>query len=257
MAINGLQELRAIQAFAVKLLVLSALSSGIAWFPHQSAALGQTCNPFGCPNPGAGECNSFGCPNPGARACTPFSCPASPPRAASNPNDAKRSFTVHNNTGTNITGLYISSSGAGDWCPNDLDNMLYNGNSFRYSLTGSCQWDLRARLADGNELTQRNIDTCINTSYTLGATATQKPMNNPVSGGSSFGECMDRVMYQDFRANSEPDSDSWYTFDLPSSLTSDQIKQAGFRSTYFGKQHKQSVVRVQVKTAEQAAPVCR
>lgn len=68
---------------------------------------------------------------------------------------------------------------------------------------------------------------------------------------------MDRVMYQDFRANSGPDSSGWYTFNLPNSLTSDQIKQAGFPYRYSGNQHKQSVVRVQVKTAEQAAPVCR
>jgi len=256
---------------ATKLLCISSFGIGLAWLPVQAPSTAQTCNtfgcsqpgagacnPFGCPKPGASECNPFGCPNPGAAPCTPFGCPASPPGAANNPNDAKRSLTVYNSTGTNVTGLYLSSSNARDWGTNDLDSTLYNGNSFRYSLTGSCQWDLRARLADGSELTQRNIDTCINSSYALGATATQKPVNNSSSSGSGLGECMDRVMYQDFRAKAGPDSSGWYTFDLPRSLTNDQVQQAGFKFSSSGfNQHKQSIVRVQVKTAEQAAPVCR
>ena len=65
-------------------------------------------------------------------------------------------------------------------------------------------------------------------------------------------------MYQDFRAKAGPDSSGWYTFDLPRSLTNDQVQQAGFKFSSSGfNQHKQPVVRVQVKTSEQAAPVCR
>jgi len=82
--------------------------------------------------------------------------------------------------------------------------------------------------------------------------------NPQKDGGSGFGECMDRMMYQDFRAKSGPDSSGRYTFDLPNSLTKDQIRQAGFKYSGPGfNQHEQSVVKIQVKTAEQAAPVCR
>ena len=81
---------------------------------------------------------------------------------------------------------------------------------------------------------------------------------NTSSSNNGMGDCMDRVMYQDFRAKSGPSSRDLYTFDLPRSLTSEQIQQAGFQYSDPGfNQHKQSVVRVQVKTAEQAAPVCR
>jgi hypothetical protein len=85
------------------------------------------------------------------------------------------------------------------------------------------------------------------------------PSNNTNSGSrnSGMGECMDRVMFQDFQAISKYNSE-WYKFNLPTSLTTDQIKQAGFEYSSAGyNYHKQSVVRVQVKTAQEAAPVCR
>jgi hypothetical protein len=86
------------------------------------------------------------------------------------------------------------------------------------------------------------------------------PSNNTNSGSrnSGMGECMDRIMFQEFRAKSGPDYENHYVFDLPSSLTNDQVKQSGFKYSSLGfNKHKQSVVRVQVKTAEQAVPVCR
>lgn len=60
---------------------ISVCSAGIAFIPALQPSLAQTCNVFGCSQPGAGECNPFGCPNPGAGACTPFGCPPSPKKA--------------------------------------------------------------------------------------------------------------------------------------------------------------------------------
>ena len=42
-------------------LIIAGVGIGLA-LSYQSASTAQTCNPFGCPNPGAAECNPFGCP---------------------------------------------------------------------------------------------------------------------------------------------------------------------------------------------------
>jgi hypothetical protein len=64
---------------ATKFLCISTFGIGLAWLPAQAPSAAQTCNTFGCSQPGAGACNPFGCPNPGASPCTPFGCPAAPP----------------------------------------------------------------------------------------------------------------------------------------------------------------------------------
>lgn len=158
------------------MLAVGTLSTGLLISTDTKPSAAQSCNPFGCSQPGAGSCNPFGCPNPGASPCTPFGCPPSP-------------------------------------------------------------------AGFGNKPQQTPIIVL--------------PGNNS-SSNNGMGDCMDRVMYQDFRANSEPNSRGLYNFNLPDSLTRNQIQQAGFQFSSSGfNQHKQSVVRVQVKTAEQAAPVCR
>lgn len=69
-----------------QVLATSILTMGLPIFAGANSALAQTCNPFGCSQPGAAECNPFGCPNPGAPPCNPFGCPASPsPPPAKNP----------------------------------------------------------------------------------------------------------------------------------------------------------------------------
>lgn len=241
-----------------KLLAVSALGIGFLGAPPPEPVAAQVCNVFGCSQPGAGACNPFGCPNPGAGECTPFGCPSPPPSPSNNTNDSRRDFTVYNNTGTNITALYLSDSSDSTWGSNDLSNLLYSGNSIRYSLTGGCQWDLRVQLANGGEITQYAIDTCLNASYSLGGNVTQ-PAPSSSANGSGVSECMDRVMYQEFRAYTGPDRDGWYRFNLPSSLSNDQVRQAGFRysTVRSDNQNQQSVVRVQVETAEQAAQTCR
>ena len=64
---------------SIKFLCISSCGIGLALLPAQPPSTAQTCNTFGCSQPGAGACNPFGCPNPGASPCTPFGCPASPP----------------------------------------------------------------------------------------------------------------------------------------------------------------------------------
>jgi len=146
------------------LLVFGTFNTGIAWLiPYQSPSIAQACNPFGCPNPGAGECNPFGCPNPGAGQCTPFGCPASPSRPPS-------------------------------------------GNVER---------------GDSNR--------------------------------SGKGDCMDRVMYMELHAQSGPDRDGDYYFSIPYTVDDQAKIAAGFNGSY----NKQSVVRVQVKSPEEAAAICR
>jgi hypothetical protein len=66
-----------------KALTIGVLSVALPLLGHAQPSVAQTCNVFGCSQPGAGACNPFGCPNPGANPCTPFGCPASPtPTAA-------------------------------------------------------------------------------------------------------------------------------------------------------------------------------
>lgn len=77
--------------------------------------------------------------------------------------------------------------------------------------------------------------------------------NRPISG-----ECMDRVMYREVRAQSGPDPFGDYRYNLPSDLKGDQIRKAGFEIGGTGyNEHKQPVVRIQVKSPEEAAKACR
>lgn len=68
-----------------KVLTIGILSASLPLFVQIEPSVAQTCNAFGCSQPGAGACNPFGCPNPGAAPCTPFGCPASPTPAAAPP----------------------------------------------------------------------------------------------------------------------------------------------------------------------------
>jgi hypothetical protein len=110
----------------------------------------------------------------------------------------KRSFTIYNNTGLSITHLYMSGSSNTSWGDNDLSAQLYSGNSYSYSLQGSCNWDIRAKLIDGSELTQQNVNTCVNSSYTFGNQLSQSRDQYRDSGGSpeAIASCMKKLMYE-------------------------------------------------------------
>lgn len=68
-----------------KVLTIGVLSASLPLFVQIEHSVAQTCNAFGCSQPGAGACNPFGCPNPGAGPCTPFGCPASPTPSSAPP----------------------------------------------------------------------------------------------------------------------------------------------------------------------------
>jgi hypothetical protein len=253
----------------VQILGISLSGFGLVTIVDSYPATAQVCNVFGCAQPGAGECNVFGCPNPGADPCSVFGCPPSPTGTSNNsnaPGNSRRSFTISNNTGFNVTALYLSPAVENSWGQNDLNGTLYSGNSTSYTLTGDCDWNVRAILSNGSELTQYRINTCTNSSYILGSSNAgvgfPNPAQNP-SANNNFNGCMDRLMYEEFRAYTGPNADGWYEFNLPSNrLTHAQIQQAGFNITYpsffsISYRHRQPVVRIQVATAEQAAQRCR
>lgn len=147
-----------------QMLGASLLSVGFINIADVNIASAQSCNPFGCSQPGAGACNPFGCPNPGAGPCTPFGCPASP-QPAPNPNTStrpsSRSFQVTNSTGQEIRYLYASHSGQENWS-NDLlgSNVLPAGQAWNLTLRGGCMVDFSAILADGARVFWNDINTC-------------------------------------------------------------------------------------------------
>lgn len=171
-------------ASIVGLLGISSLSS----LAIQKSAFAQSCNVFGCSQPGAGECNVFGCPSPGAGSCEVFGCPSAPVNTNPTPppanstqspsnsssNSSSRTFTVRNNTNQSVQSLYLSNSSESSWGTSDIGSTLFNGNSVNFTLTGACNWDVRVELANGQSLEQMEIDTCLNNSYSFGNTSSQK-----------------------------------------------------------------------------------
>lgn len=93
---------------AALLFAVGILGTGLSLTLDGRASQAQTCNPFGCSQPGGGACNPFGCPNPGAGPCTPFGCPPSPPGYGANTNPQRPSgqiIVVPGNGGSNNTGM--------------------------------------------------------------------------------------------------------------------------------------------------------
>lgn len=165
----------------------------------QRPAFSQVCNVFGCSQPGAGACNPFGCPNPGAGECTPFGCPASPPTNSNNsnssqssPNNSSRSFTIINNTNQAIQALFLSPATDSNWGANDINGNLLSGNSVSFRLTGDCRWDLLVRLSNSQTIQEMGIDTCLNSSYSVGFSTSQIDNNSqqPQQLRESFSQCV-------------------------------------------------------------------
>ena len=102
-----------------QVLGLSLLNAGALILLKPEAAIAQTCNVFGCSQPGAGECNPFGCPNPGASECTPFGCPASPTPA---PQPTAQPTTVTPTTTT-------TTGGSPDAIVSCMQGLLYRTES--------------------------------------------------------------------------------------------------------------------------------
>jgi hypothetical protein len=77
-----------------QILGISLFGVGFIHIINPDYVAAQSCNVFGCSQPGAGECNPFGCPNPGAGACTPFGCPPSPTGSSNPSGNSQRDFTI-------------------------------------------------------------------------------------------------------------------------------------------------------------------
>lgn len=157
---------------ATKFLCITSFGIGLAWLPAQAPSTAQSCNvfgcsqpgaaacnPFGCPSQGAGECNPFGCPNPGASACTPFGCPASPQRSSEPPPSStqnapasdRRNFVAYNKTNQTITALYLSPTDSNSWGGNILSDVLRSESYTRVTFSDNserCVYDLKAVYGD-------------------------------------------------------------------------------------------------------------
>ncbi|WP_147367043.1 hypothetical protein [Aurantiacibacter zhengii] len=75
-----------------------------------------------------------------------------------------RDISIQNRTGQTITYLYWSNVGADGWGDDKLGSgILANGQDWNVTVddgSGACRFDFRARLADGRDLEQRNVDVC-------------------------------------------------------------------------------------------------
>lgn len=225
----------------------------------QPKALAQTCNVFGCSPSSVAQCNPFGCPTgPGAGECTPFGCPPAPSGSSSN-NSNSRTFTIRNNSNSNITELYLSSSSDSSWGANDINSTLFSGNSVSYTLTGGCSWDLRVVTSSGSEFTEEQIDTCLNSTYTLGSASPATSSKPAASSNNSMGECLDRVMWLTIQSSGETYSgSSTYRFNKPSGVTDSAMQAAGLTNSFtYGWTGPQSFATVQAMSAQEAAAICR
>ena len=117
------------------------------------------CNVYGCSQPGAGDCNVYGCPKPGAGACNVYGCPAapqgsSPPPSGSSQNATasdRRNFTIFNKNSQTITNLYVSSTDINSWGRDILPGVLSSGSSIPVTFSdGSerCLYDVMVVYRD-------------------------------------------------------------------------------------------------------------
>ena len=183
----------------------------------QEPGLAQVCNVFGCSQPGAGACNPFGCPNPGAGECTPFGCPASPPTNSNNPNqstsnNSSRSFTITNNTNQAIQALFLSPSAESSWGTNDINSNLFSGNSVTFQLTGDCRWDLQIQLSNSQTIQEKGIDTCLNSSYSVGSGNSQVNNSNQLQG---------------LTLRPTATAGSYWVYQKPANISDSQMQSAG------------------------------
>lgn len=142
-----------------KFLCAASFGVGLAWLPAQLPSTAQTCNPFGCSQPGAAACNPFGCPNPGASECTPFGCPASPQGSSQPPSSNtqntfasdRRNFILYNNTSQTLTGLYISPTNSKSWGDNILSKVVSSESSAKITFSNTsnrCVYDVKVTYRD-------------------------------------------------------------------------------------------------------------
>jgi hypothetical protein len=82
----------------------------------------------------------------------------------------KNDFQVLNNTGIDITELYLSDSSLDSWNNDILDrDVLEGGDAIRVNFadmsSDRCLYDIRAVFADGQEVEDYRLNVCENDNY--------------------------------------------------------------------------------------------
>ena len=86
--------------------------------------------------------------------------------------DYDRRVRVHNNTGVTLTHLYSTNSGESSWGGDILgSDVIGDGEAVIVDFddgTGACEFDVRARFADGDVVEQYGINVCAVTDINFG-----------------------------------------------------------------------------------------
>ncbi len=80
-----------------------------------------------------------------------------------------RVMDITNKTGVTMTKFYASNTGQNTWGPDQLgSSVLRSGKYMTIDFddgTGSCYYDFRANFADGDVVTNSDINVCAETSW--------------------------------------------------------------------------------------------
>jgi len=74
-----------------------------------------------------------------------------------------RNFTVVNNTGYPIKGLFVNPPGDNVFNENELSSVLAEGGSFAVKFSGAdkgCTWNIKVTWTDNSSSIFRNLDLC-------------------------------------------------------------------------------------------------
>ena len=76
---------------------------------------------------------------------------------------------ITNSTGVTMTHFYASTTGQDTWGPDQLGSSVLGSGEFMTidfeDGSGSCYYDFRAKFADGDVVTNSDIDVCAETSW--------------------------------------------------------------------------------------------
>lgn len=103
---------------------------------------------------------------------------------------AQRAFHIRNTTGQDIIDLYVSSSSSQVWGLDNLasNQVLSNGDAINIKLEDNCLYDIKARLANGEQIETHQVNTCATSWLTIETTgsgniaqATEINTSEPIS----------------------------------------------------------------------------
>lgn len=238
-----------------QVLATSILTMGLPIFAGVNSSLAQTCNPFGCSQPGAAECNPFGCPNPGAAPCTPFGCPASPtPPPARNPQP--QAPAVYPQPGTVVypqPGTVVYPQGPVVY-PQPGTVVYPQPGTVVYPQPGT----------GGYPPAQSGTQVPVNQGYNQVGGIWFGPDGKPVPADRRPGEdqatCIARLRFFNLQADSRSETHGDYRYSRPGGITVQQMQSAGLENrSFLGEKWRGSQPQVLVTLAspEEATIRCR